>query len=155
MTSDLFDRIMKIGVINLQVVSDYEIEIDIDTEFIFGVETAAPIFCKKIGTANIEHVAVLCLDNTNKIINYSDVSIGEIDSVKVSIAQLLKVALLSNASKLIIAHNHPSGVLDITSCDIDMTKKIGVLLKYFNIELIDSLVVNGKYAISIRERIGE
>lgn len=146
---------MKIKVINLQIVSDHEIEIDTDTEFIFGVETAAPIFCKKIGNANIEHVAALCLDNTNKIINYSNVSIGEIDSVKVSIAQLSKIALLSNSSKVIIAHNHPSGVLDVTSYDIDMTKKIGTLLKCFDIQLIDSLVVNGKDAVSIRERIGE
>ncbi len=146
---------MKIKVINLQIVSDHEIEIDTDTEFVFGVETAAPIFCKKIGNANIEYVAVLCLDNTNKIINYSNISVGEIDSVKVSIAQLSKVALLSNASKVIVAHNHPSGVLDITGYDIDTTKKIGALLKYFNIQLIDSLVVNGKDAVSIRERIGE
>lgn len=93
------------------------------------------------------------MDSTNKIINYSNISTGEIDHVKVSIAQLSKIALLSNSSKVIIAHNHPSGVVDVTSYDIEMTKKIGSILKYFDIQLIDSLVVNGNEAVSIRERI--
>lgn len=67
---------MKIKVIDLQIVSNYEIEIDTNTEFVYGVETAGPIFCKAIGTSNLEYVALLCLYNTNKIINYSKVSMG-------------------------------------------------------------------------------
>lgn len=144
---------MRVKVVDLQIVSNYEIDMDIKYEYIYGVETAAPIFCKTIGNANLEYVAVICLDSTNKIINYANISSGEINCVKVSIAQLVKVALLSNSSKVVIAHNHPSGVLEITSQDIEMTKKIGALLDYFNIQLIDSLVVNGSDAVSIRERI--
>lgn len=146
---------MKIKVVGLKLTKEYEIEIPGSVEFIYGVETAGNIFCKTIGGNNIEYVAMLCLDNTNKIVNYSLVSIGKIENVHVSIPQIMKIALLSNTSKFIIAHNHPSGVLKITNKDIEMTKKIGALAAYFEMELIDSLVVNEREAVSIRERIGE
>ena len=93
---------------------------------------------------------MLSLDNTNKIINYFTVSIGDITAVKVSVSQILKAALLSNASKIYIAHNHPSGILEITSKDIDITKKIGYSTQLFSIELIDSLIVSQNDYISIR-----
>lgn len=152
--SDLFFEKMKIKVIELKQTEKYEIELPGNNEYIYGVETAAPIFCKMIGDNNVEYVGLLCLDSTNRIINYSTVSIGSIDSVNASVSQILKIALISNAFHIIVAHNHPSGVLEVTSNDIEMTKKIGVLAGYFDIKLIDSLVVNGMEAVSIREKTG-
>lgn len=146
---------MKINVVGLKLTKEYELEIPGNADFIYGVETAGPIFCRSIGRNNIEYVAMLCLDNTNKIVNYSSISMGRIDGVSISVSQIIKTALLSNASKIIIAHNHPSGVLEVTSNDIDVTKNIGALARYFDIELIDSLVVNNKEAVSIREKVGE
>ena len=147
--------IMRIKVIELMISEKYDIEMETESEYVYGVETAAPIFCKEIGSANIEKLALLCLDNTNKIINFSIISMGNINSVNISVEQIVKTALLSNSSKVIVAHNHPSGIGEITSLDIEMTKKIGMLLKYFNIELIDSLVITSMNAFSIRESLGE
>ena len=45
--------------------------------------------------------------------------------------------------------------MKITNSDIDMTQKIGILAKYFEVELIDSIIVNATDSISIRQRIGE
>lgn len=75
--------------------------------------------------------------------------------LNVPVAQIIKIALLSNASKIIIAHNHPSGILKITKADINMTQKIWTLTKNMEIELIDSIIVNETEAISIRQYIGE
>ena len=129
-------KIMKIDVVELVIKKEYEIEIPGEIEYVYGVETAAPIFCSSIGSNNVEYVALLCLDSTNKIINFAKVSIGNIENVTVSIPQLIKIALLSNALKIMIAHNHPSGVLEITSLDVEMTKKIGAIASYFEIKLI-------------------
>ncbi len=145
---------MKIEVVELKLCSEYVKDIPIDRANVYGVEDAAPVFCSFIGKSNVEYVAALCLDSTNKIINISKTAMGDIETVKVSIAQIIKTALLSNSSKIIIAHNHPSGVLEITSNDLEMTKKIGALTNFFDVTLIDSLVVNGQDALSIRERIG-
>lgn len=146
---------MKIDVIELQIKKSHTIDLPGMDRKIYGVESAGPIFCQSIGSCNIEYVAMLSLDNTNKAINYFTISMGGINAAKVSLSQLFRAALLSNASKIIVAHNHPSGVLAITNEDIEMTRKIAFLAKCFDIELIDSLVVSGDNAISIREYSGE
>ena len=141
---------MKINVVQLFLKRSYDIDVSIDDAYIDSSEKAAKIFCQEIGNNNVEFSAMLSLDNTNKIINYFTVSIGDITAVKVSVSQILKAALLSNASKIYIAHNHPSGILEITSKDIDITKKIGYSTQLFSIELIDSLIVSQNDYISIR-----
>ena len=151
----LFGIKMKINVVELKLYKAYEIEIPGNNMYIYGIEQADKIFQKLIGNNNVEYVGVLCMDNTNRLINYSTVSIGDIAFVNVPVAQIIKIALLSNASKIIIAHNHPSGVLKITNADIDMTQKIGKLAKSLEIELIDSIIVNETEAVSIRQHIGE
>lgn len=146
---------MKINVVQLERRVSHQIDILLDTDHIFNAQQAAPLFIDQIGAMNVEHAAMLALDNTNKVINYFVISIGQIDSVRVSLAQLFKNALLSNASKIIVAHNHPSGVLKITSTDIDMTRKIGFFAKTFSIELIDSMIVSEKEFVSIRAHCKE
>lgn len=146
---------MEIEIVKLKLSREYKKDIHGDSTYVYGVETATPIFCSFIGDSNVEYVALLCLDSTNKIINLSKVAMGNIENVKVSIAQIMKVLLLSNSSKFLIAHNHPSGVLQITNSDIDITKKIGVIANCFDIKMIDSLIVNGEEALSIRESVGE
>lgn len=146
---------MKINVVELKLYKSYEVEIPGNDKYIYGIEQADKIFRELIGSNNIEYVGMLCMDNTNKLINYSTISIGNIAAVNVPVAQIIKIALLSNASKVIIAHNHPSGVLNITCSDISMTQKIGALAKKFEIELIDSIIVNETESISIRQHIGE
>lgn len=110
-------------------------------------------FLQLIGDLNIEVLAAVFLDNTNKIMNYSVLSIGSVNSVNIHLNQLVKLALITNSSKVIIAHNHPSGVLDITDADINTTRYIAKLLKVFDIELVDSLVVTIEDVISIRGSI--
>ena len=147
---------MRVDVVQLEIVKKYSILLEKTDGYVYGVECAKELFVQQIGKSNIEMVGLICLDSTNKIINYSNISTGGIEDVKVSIAQIFKVALLSNASQIIVAHNHPSGVLEITNADIDMTKNIGVVARLFDIKLIDSLVVNmDGEVISIREKIKE
>lgn len=146
---------MKINVVQLEIKKIYDIEIDLPYNEIHTASYAVPIFCQKIGNLNIEHTAMIVLDNVNRIINFFIVSMGEINSVKVSLAQMFRVALLSNASKIIVAHNHPSGILKITSKDIEMTRKIAFFARNFDIELIDSLVVTETGYISIRSHCKE
>ena len=154
---NLLNLDMEINVVEIQLKITHTIHLpgDDNSLYVYGVEDAGNVFCQTIGASNVERAAMLCLDNTNKIINYSVISIGSIDSVKVSVSQIFRTALLSNAVKIIIAHNHPSGHLEVTNEDIDMTRKIGFFARSFGIELIDSIVVTENNAISIREHCKE
>ena len=142
---------MKIDAVELQLKKIYTMDIKEIGEKIYGIESSHHLFCTSIGNSNIEQVAMLSLDSINRILNYSTVSMGSLNTVRVSFAQLFKVALLSNASKIIVAHNHPSGILAVTSEDIQMTRKINFFAHTFDMELIDSIIVSGEKAISIRE----
>ena len=139
--------------IELRVIGNISIE---GSGYIYQAKDAAKYFFDKIGKCNVEHVGMLCMDSTNRVINYSSVAIGDINSVQINVSQIIKTALLSNAAKIIIAHNHPSGVLSITNTDIKITKHIGSAAKLMGIELIDSLIVNDRgEMIAIRSHIRE
>ena len=140
---------MKLNMIGLCLKKMGEISLDVDTPYLYGVEGSHAVFLQLIGDLNIEVLAAVFLDNTNKIMNYSVLSIGSVNSVNIHLNQLVKLALITNSSKVIIAHNHPSGVLDITDADINTTRYIAKLLKVFDIELVDSLVVTIEDVISI------
>lgn len=146
---------MKINVVQLELKRAYEMELPVEDTPIFIAKQAAPIFCHAIGGKNVEHTAMICLNNANRVINFFTVSIGEINSVKVSLAQMFRTTLLSNASKIMVAHNHPSGVLEVTTNDIELTKKIGFFANAFSMDLIDSLVVTSEDFISIRSQCKE
>ena len=143
---------MKIDVVSVELAPLYQMDLEIESEFIYGISEAKKLFSGLIGRRNVEAVAVACLNQADKLINASVVSIGGVENTQVSIAEIFKVALLSNAVKIIVAHNHPSGILCVTSNDISMTKNIGIAARLFKMELVDSIIVNALgEAVSIRE----
>ena len=147
---------MKIDILELQLAKNGIIDLPDTNGYVYGVETAQKIFLSTIGKSNIEKIGAIFVDSTNKIINYTTLAMGGIDAVKLPLAELFKVALLCNASKFVIAHNHPSGILEITPPDIQLTKKIGTIANLFDMELIDSIIINmNGEIISIREHITE
>ena len=146
---------MQIPVMQIELVQNGSVEVDIDSPYVYGVETASRVFTSTLGRMNTEVVGLLSLDSTHKVIGYSTVAMGTVDRVTPSVAQILKTALLSNASYIIVGHNHPSGNCEITQPDIVLTKRIGAAAQLMDISLIDSLVVcsSGEFA-SIRESMG-
>ncbi len=146
---------MENDVVEIELKRSHSIELPINDAFVYDIETAGELFCETIGKANTEYAAMLCLDINYKIINYATISIGSIDSVHVSPAQVLRFALLSNARRIIVAHNHPTGILHITDHDVELTRKIGALANAFGIELLDAIVVSGEEFNSIRKRCKE
>lgn len=102
-----------------------------------------------------EEVLILINLNTNNtVINYFEVSRGAIDRTIASPREIIKRALLSNAAKFILAHNHPSGDLSLSDYDIEMFNKMKKIGDLMEIELLDSVVINqDNNIISTREKI--
>lgn len=128
--------------------------LSINHQRIYGCEEAAPIFIEEIGMNSQETLALICLDDNYRFLNYSNVNYGKINEVIIDHATIFKTALLSNASYIVIGHNHPSGILNPSESDIQVTKKIDGICKIFNIKLLDSIIVGPttKY-YSIRSNI--
>ncbi|MCR5720026.1 MAG: JAB domain-containing protein [Lachnospiraceae bacterium] len=90
-----------------------------------------------------EHVIVVNLNNINQPINFNTVSIGTCNRSLCWPANILKSALLSNATRIMLFHNHPSGGLTPSSYDFEITKNIINAANLLGIEVLDHIIVSG------------
>ncbi|PCE63001.1 JAB domain-containing protein [Sediminicola luteus] len=94
-----------------------------------------------------ETFKVLLLDRSNRVKGQYELSKGGIHGTLVDIRILMAVALKSLSVGLILAHNHPSGNLSPSSADRETTSKIIKAASYFDIKILDHLILapNGDY----------
>jgi DNA repair protein RadC len=88
-----------------------------------------------------EHFIVLYLNNACKVIGYYKHTKGTINSTQVDIEMIVAVALKTLAKNIILSHNHPSNVAQPSEPDKDITKRIKAACKYFDIHVIDHIIV--------------
>lgn len=88
-----------------------------------------------------ETFKVLLLNNANKIIGYTTISEGGLTSTIVDVRVIMQTALVSNASAIILTHNHPSGNTRPSSQDDNLTKKFKAACEMMDIRLLDHIIV--------------
>lgn len=88
-----------------------------------------------------EKFVVVCLDTKNQPVSIEIVSIGTVNSAMVHPREVFKVVVLSNASKIICFHNHPSGNTNFSKEDEVITKRLQKCGEILGIELVDHIVV--------------
>lgn len=97
---------------------------------------------KKLEHENREFFVVIYLNRRNRIITHEVVSHGGISGTVVDPRIVLRRALEEHASAIILSHNHPSGNCRPSQQDIDLTKKIQNAALYFDIKVIDHIIVS-------------
>lgn len=97
-----------------------------------------------------EVFAVLFLNQANKIKNFKIISRGGITGTVADPRVILKQALDEGATSLILSHNHPSGNLKPSRADQDLTAKIKMAASYFDIKILDHVIVSdeGHYSFA-------
>jgi DNA repair protein RadC len=97
-----------------------------------------------------EEFKVMFLNRANLVLGIYPLSKGTTSGTLVDVKLIFVVALKSNASGIIITHNHPSGNLKPSDADIDLTKKIKKCADFLDITLIDHLIItrNGYFSFS-------
>ena len=103
-------------------------------------DIGAYLLPKFVGRTN-EELMMVSIDNKNKIISCSVVAEGTVDSAKVSRRRVMEEAMKVNATRVILAHNHPRGVAVPSSEDVVMTREIGKLFAQVGIELVDHIII--------------
>ena len=93
-----------------------------------------------------EKFAVLMLDVKNCLIGTQIITIGTATETVVHPREIFRATIKQGATKLIIAHNHPSGNLEPSQADIDLTEQLLQGANYLDIPLLDHLILgNGDY----------
>lgn len=101
--------------------------------------------------ARDEMVYLLLLDAAGKVLNCKLIGHGSVNSANVPMRRVVQEALTANASGVVLAHNHPSGVALPSKEDADLTARLRDTLDALQILLLDHIVVADDDFVSMRE----
>ncbi|MGB3203496.1 MAG: JAB domain-containing protein, partial [Crinalium sp.] len=93
----------------------------------------------------------LLLDVKNKLIGTQVITIGTATETLAPPREIFREVLRQGATKVIVAHNHPSGNLEPSNEDISLTRQLLTGAQFLGIPLLDHLILgNGDY-LSLRQ----
>ncbi|WP_081643102.1 JAB domain-containing protein [Sphingobacterium paucimobilis] len=98
-----------------------------------------------------EEFKVILLNSANRVLGIVDIAKGGKDYVPVDMKLIFSIALKASASKIILAHNHPSGSLVPSSADKQLTQKSIEASKVLDIEICDHIIVSNEGYFSFRD----
>ena len=101
-------------------------------------------FVKMLQSSDIEKFISIHLDTQNKVICLQIIN-GTVNQATVYPREVIRHALLSGATALILVHNHPSGNIQPSESDIKVTRIITEAAKLFEIVVHDHVIVGENY----------
>ena len=117
-----------------------------EEKIVASVDQAGAYFLRLLDGQRTEQLYQLCVDGKGKVLSCRVLSQGQADMTVLSLRQAVENALLSGASGVFLAHNHPSGVALPSRADVQATVQVRDALKRLDIRLIDHIIVaDGDY----------
>lgn len=106
-----------------------------------------PRFCGKVR----EEVQLVLLDDKMNIIKWVKIYEGSVNSANVPIRKIVEIAIENRATNVIIAHNHPTGLILPSKDDLRATAKVREALALVDIKLLDHVIVSDNEAASLKD----
>jgi len=98
-----------------------------------------------------EHLVVLTLTSRQHLIERHVISVGVVDASLAHPREIFRAAILDNATKIILAHNHPSGDARPSEDDYLITKRLVAAGKVVGISVIDHVIIGAADYYSLQE----
>lgn len=136
---ELISRVLKQKVANQNVISSWSMLMD--------------YLKATMGNIKIEQFRILFLNKKNILIADEVLSRGTIDQAIVYPREIIKRALLNEASAIILVHNHPSGISTPSSSDIELTNKIVETCSNMNIAVHDHVIIAANEYFSFKSNM--
>lgn len=108
--------------------------------------------CLHLGAEMRELFTVLYLNSQHRLIAFEVAAVGTLGQTSVYPREIVKAALLHEAASVILAHNHPSGSVQPSKADIDLTHTLRHALSWVDVRLLDHFIVGGGQAASLAEK---
>ena len=106
----------------------------------------------RLGHESSEVFGALFLDARHHLIAFEELARGSVDRAVVYPRTVLRRALFHNAAALVLSHNHPSGCLEPSASDLQLTDRLKGLLVEVDVRVLDHIVVGAGGAVSMAER---
>lgn len=137
-----------------QVFAVLELGKRLNTENKIEILSASDVwnFCADIRLLQREHFVVFYLDTQNCLIERQTISVGTLNSSLVHPREVFEPALSFHAASIIIAHNHPSGELQPSHEDREVTKRLVEAGKIIGIDVIDHIILSKKEYLSFQQK---
>jgi DNA repair protein RadC len=111
----------------------------------------AQFFIPEIGYLKQELFAIALLDTSGKFIHKETISRGILNASLVHPREVFKQAIKRSAAAIILVHNHPSGELQPSQEDINITQQMVQSGQLLNIPVYDHIIIAGEKYISLKE----
>ncbi len=99
-----------------------------------------------------EHFVVFYLDTHSREIKREIISIGTLNASLVHPREVFESAIKNNAAQIIVAHNHPSGIIEPSVDDIEITKRLVDAGKLLGIDVLDHVIVSNSGYFSFKNK---
>ena len=99
----------------------------------------------RIANLDRENFVAVLLNTKNEVIENPTVSIGTLSTSLVHPREVFKPAVRASAASVILAHNHPSGKVEPSQEDREVTRRIGEAAEVLGIEVLDHVIVGDGY----------
>lgn len=100
---------------------------------------------------NVETVYLLCLDAKCKMLCCKKLSEGDVNSTSLSVRKIVETALNTNASSVVLAHNHPGGLAVPSREDIQTTLRVAAALRAVDVNFLDHILVTDDDYVSLAQ----
>lgn len=107
--------------------------------------------CSDIRESKREHFVAFYLDTQNRLIERQIISIGTLNASLVHPREVFEPAIALHAASIIVAHNHPSGSLEPSSEDIEITKRLIHAGKILGVSVLDHVIMTKVSFTSLKE----
>ena len=97
---------------------------------------------RKYGKKKQEHFIVICLNGAHQVIKVKVITIGVLNRCLVHPREVFRPAIINNSASIIIAHNHPSGNIEPSKEDDQITKTLKEAGTILGIAVLDHLIVS-------------
>lgn len=111
----------------------------------------ASYYMEKLRHLEKEHCVALFLDSKDSRIAEKTMSIGMLNSVIMSVREIIRQALLLNAASIILLHNHPSGDSTPSEEDIQITNTMKIAAEFMEVTLLDHIIIGDNTYTSLKE----
>ena len=99
-----------------------------------------------------EYFLLLALNSRNQLIRTIDISMGSLDATVVHPREVFKEAIAALAASVICVHNHPSGNLEPSDDDLNLTKRLVQAGNLLGIEVLDHIIIGSQGYFSLKSR---
>lgn len=140
----------RIDFVSLKIVKEHSITIE--NRSIDNPNIAYNLIKNYAGDADREQLYIICVNTKNEPTHISLISMGTLNSSLVHPREVFKLAILSNSASIILVHNHPSGKLEPSKEDLNITQRIKKCGEMLGIKLIDHLIISEKHFLSFKDK---